>query len=336
MSENIVRLNKMIDVTNHGHILYIYDSIDCYIDNASTYIFTGVEEGHQVLFIERKELFEQILQTLEQSLTPEQLKNVHFCDNQEYYRTYDDFNSEKILEHFSKTLQKMFNPHLSVRTWANVDWKKQESISTKLEHFEIMADECVRDSKVISVCAYCGERISATLQNKLLRSHDYFMTDHEFVKSNLYQIRNVTFPSLWEQKQQIKVAGELKATQHQLQSFIMQNLDPIIILDSNDIVVTVNESFASTFGYETNEILGLCVYDLPFIPSNRINEIYLNRSITHQGEKVQGYETIRQTKDGRNLAILVSGFPLIDEDNNVSGWAVILREITEKKHKRKN
>lgn len=331
MKENIVQLSQMMNITNHGHILYIYESIEDYIENASSYIFTGIEQGHHILFIENKEIFDRISLKLQKILSLDQMKSVHFFDNYDFYRLYGDFQYDLIVQHFSKIIHQFKDKSLTVRTWANVDWKEQDHLISKLTTFEKLADHSVQTSNLISVCAYNGHKISAALQNSMLKSHEYFMTDKELVKSSLYNKRSVIFPSIYEQKEHSKLKGQLQATKHQLRSFIKENSDPIVIYDLHDRVVSINDAFVSTFGFTSNEVIGLNVTDLPIIPIERIFEANLSKSYAILGEKIKGYETIRKTKDGRTLFIILSSFPLLNEDSTPNGWAVIYKDITDKK-----
>ena len=249
----------------------------------------------------------------------------------QFYGLYGDFHCESIVNHFSKIVKRFQDQHIPIRTWAHVEWKEQEDIFSKLVNYENVADQIVSSAGTISVCAYDGQQISASLQNHLLRNHEYLMTDHELVKSNLYKKRTDIIPSLSVQKEHQQIEDQLKATKHQLASFIMENLDSILIFDKDDKLITVNPAFERTFGWSANESLGLHVIDMPFIPADRKFEINRNRSFVISGEKIVGYETVRKTKDGNLLNVMLSCFPLWSEEDKFNGWAVIIRDITEKK-----
>lgn len=331
MKNKIVPLTNMIEITNHGHILYIYESMQGYLDNVISYILAGIDQEHHILIVENKHTSKQIKAVLRELLTQDQYDCVHFFDNYEFYRLYEDFHCDQIVAHFSDVISQFHEKHITVRTWAQVNWNEEENSSEKIEHFERTADQCVRSSNLISVCAYNGNLISASLQNKMLKSHEYFMTDKELVKSYLYKDNTTLYPSLSMQKDPHKLVKKLNATKHQLQSFILQNLDPVVILDKWDKVISVNDAFEKTFGYTSNEMIGHDVNELPFVPNDRRFETILNRSFAISGEVIKGYETIRETKDRKELQVLLSCFPLLDENMEVDGWAVIIRDITEKK-----
>src|SRR5207253_10403660 len=111
-----------------------------------------------------------------------------------FYGLYGDFNCERIVKHFSKIVKPFQDQHIPIRTWAHVEWKEQEDTFSKLVNFENVADQSVSSAGTISVCAYDGQQISASLQNHLLRNH-------ELVKSNFYKKRTDIIPSLSVQKE---------------------------------------------------------------------------------------------------------------------------------------
>lgn len=329
MNEQIAQLTQILEVTNHGHILYIYDKLDRYVRNAVSFIKTGIKfEGH-VFIIDNKDRYDHIYQELKKTLTCREWSCVHYIDNNDFHSQDEDFHCEMILPQLESRIKPFQEKQISIRIWAHIECKEQDD--TKLINFENNADECVNSNKVVSICAYNGKQISASLQNHLCRNHDYFMTDYQLVKSILYKKRLALSPSLVEQAEHKKIVAQLKATKHQLNSFIMHNLDPILILDMDDKVVTVNQAFERTFGWSADEVLGLNMNELPNIPEERRFEINRNRSFLLVGESLEGYESIRKTKAGTIVNVMVSCFPLREEEEKVAGWAIIIRDITEQK-----
>ncbi|SHS10396.1 Uncharacterised protein [Mycobacteroides abscessus subsp. abscessus] len=59
MENKIVPLTNLIDLKNHGHILYTYNKLDNYIENAISYIVSGIEQGHHIIFIESNDTYEK-------------------------------------------------------------------------------------------------------------------------------------------------------------------------------------------------------------------------------------------------------------------------------------
>jgi PAS domain S-box-containing protein len=104
-----------------------------------------------------------------------------------------------------------------------------------------------------------------------------------------------------------------------------------LIFDIEGKIVTVNHAFEKTFGWSADEFLGLNVNELPYIPDERNFEVNRNLSFLLMGENLEGYESVRKTKEGTLLNVVVSCFPLWEQEDQLNGWAVIIRDITEKK-----
>lgn len=127
-----------------------------------------------------------------------------------------------------------------------------------------------------------------------------------------------------------KIAEEaLKAKTKQLESFIENNVDSILIFNLDREVVHVNKAFENTFGWEKEELLGLHLYELPFFPAEVLEEIKELEGNAKQNELILEMETARCRKDGVILDVALSKFPIYDAEGNMDGWSVIVRDITE-------
>ncbi|WP_419878594.1 ATP-binding protein [Brevibacillus centrosporus] len=341
MNNQHVQLNELIQISS-GHILYFYEDLESYLENAVSYIRTGIEQGHHLLLIDTKQHLWKIGQKLKQETSQDRMGLVHFVDSHEFYAAHHDFHSHTILEHFKNILRPLLHQNLTIRTWALVEWKEQEEILQKLKHFETISDHTVNTLGLLSVCAYNGRQVSASFMNEMMKTHEYFMTDKELKKSSFYKKRSVTFPSLslqeeqkriWEQNKHLhnETKSRLKTTTYQLESFITRNLDPILIFNDDNQVIRTNASFEKVFGWSSEEIMGVHAEDLPLIPHERKWEVQKNQAETLLGRYIQGFETIRKTKAGNERNVKISCFPLRDESDQVSGWASIIRDFTEEK-----
>jgi hypothetical protein len=182
-----IPLNKNIQVKNSAHILYIYDELDCYLENMMAYIREGLDRNHHLLIIENSTIYQSVEKRINDLFSMEEKKCIHYIDNYSFYGCYGDFHIHSIVEHFGELLNPFFNKKLNVRTWAHVEWKDQDDISKKIEKFENTADCSVNEMGLMSVCAYNSSKVTAFLQTAMMRSHEYIMTDREFVKSSLYR-----------------------------------------------------------------------------------------------------------------------------------------------------
>ncbi|WP_261302753.1 PAS domain S-box protein [Paenibacillus andongensis] len=124
---------------------------------------------------------------------------------------------------------------------------------------------------------------------------------------------------------------ELKAAKEQLESFIDRNVDPILILNLEEKVARINHAFEKTYGWTESELVGLNLVDLPNIPIEIRPEAVHSLARIKSIEAFEGHETIRKRKDGIILTVMISSFTMRGENGHINGWAVILRDITDKK-----
>ena len=83
------------------------------------------------------------------------------------------------------------------------------------------------------------------------------------------------------------------------------------------------------FGYTPDEIIGRSV--LTLIPSERHHEEDVILGKIRCGERIEHFETVRQTKDGRLVDISLTVSPIKDRHGKVIGASKIARDITERK-----
>ena len=83
------------------------------------------------------------------------------------------------------------------------------------------------------------------------------------------------------------------------------------------------------FGYTAAEAIGQHITLI--IPLERHAEEDEVLAKIRRGEKIEHFETIRQTKDGRRLNISLTVSPVIDAEGRVIGASKIARDITEQK-----
>lgn len=187
MSE-LINLTKYLKIENAAHILYTFECIENYINNMIAYIKAGIEMGHHLLIIENSNTYKQVEEKIKSFFSVQEQMSIHYLDNYLFYGYYGNFRMNNIIEHFRQVLTPFLNNQINVRTWAHVEWQEQKDIFAKIEEFEKLADYSVNKMKLMSVCAYDASDICASLHINMMRTHEYIMTDKEFVKSSLYRV----------------------------------------------------------------------------------------------------------------------------------------------------
>ena len=122
-----------------------------------------------------------------------------------------------------------------------------------------------------------------------------------------------------------KLAAEV---QQRLSAIVESSDDAIISKDMNGIIRSWNRGAERIFGYTPEEIIGRHISTLA-VPE-RIDEIPDILARLAQGERVDHYQTKRQTKDGRVLTISLTVSPIRDAEGTIVGASKVARDITER------
>jgi len=118
-------------------------------------------------------------------------------------------------------------------------------------------------------------------------------------------------------------------TSRQLAAIVSSSDDGIIGKDLNGIIRSWNFGAERIFGYTADEMIGTSIMRL--IPPDRQDEEREILSRIRRGERFDHFETIRLTKDGRQLNISITVSPIKDSTGHVIGASKVARDITERK-----
>lgn len=158
------------------HICYIFN-INNYIETVISFIISGIKNEEQVLLVENERNILHIKKEIHKLLSKEELGNVHFLNNFDFYWSNGDFHPQTISLHFSKIINPLSTTGTFLRTWAHVEWGDEEELNEKIEEFEKVADKIVNEKKILSVCAYNRSEIPLTWEPILMKSHNVTIKD---------------------------------------------------------------------------------------------------------------------------------------------------------------
>ncbi|WP_404350391.1 MEDS domain-containing protein [Sutcliffiella horikoshii] len=170
-----------------GHVYYLFEDRDVYLEHLITFVKTGLKTGENVLIIESMKNISKINAELDKHFNEEQKSNIRVVNNFDYYFASGDFNTKAMLAHFAKDVILFNRENNSIRTWANVEWASDDPDAEELKFYEATIDEFVLDERMVSVCAYSRTSITPTLDTILKQLHYYQMTDESFTVSDLYK-----------------------------------------------------------------------------------------------------------------------------------------------------
>lgn len=119
------------------------------------------------------------------------------------------------------------------------------------------------------------------------------------------------------------------AARHQLAAIVDSSDDAIVSKDLNGVVRTWNAGAERLFGYTASEMIGQPIVRL--LPPERENEEVDILRRLRAGERIEHYETIRMTSDGRRMNVSLTISPVRDSSGKIIGASKIARDITAQK-----
>jgi hypothetical protein len=126
-----------------------------------------------------------------------------------------------------------------------------------------------------------------------------------------------------------RTAEQLGEYRSRLASIIDSSEDAIIGKNLDGTITSWNKGAERIYGYTPEEAIGKHISFLT--PGDRADEIpEILRKIA-RGESVEHHESVRVTKDGRNLNVSISVSPLRDARGDIVGASAIARDITAQK-----
>ncbi len=108
-----------------------------------------------------------------------------------------------------------------------------------------------------------------------------------------------------------------------------EGIDPIIIGDLDGIIVDVNEAAEQTYGWSREDLIGQSVKMV--IPPDRHAQVDELQEWCKKGEKIRNVESVRCTRTGRTIAVLMSLSLLTDDQGAPVGIASIAQNLTDLK-----
>ncbi len=117
--------------------------------------------------------------------------------------------------------------------------------------------------------------------------------------------------------------GEAKA---RLAAIIESSDDAIVSKSLDGIIRTWNRGAERIFGWKAEEVIDKPITII--IPADRLDEEPHILARIRAGERVDHFETIRQTKDGRLIDVSVTISPVRDESGKIIGVSKVARDIT--------
>ena len=115
----------------------------------------------------------------------------------------------------------------------------------------------------------------------------------------------------------------------QLAAIVESSDDAIVSKNMDGVITSWNKSAELLFGYTAEEAVGSNITII--IPANRRDEEPTILDRLRKGERVDHFETIRMSKDGKLLNVSLTISPVKDDSGRVVGASKVARDITDRK-----
>jgi len=114
-----------------------------------------------------------------------------------------------------------------------------------------------------------------------------------------------------------------------LASIVESSDDAIVSKNLDGVIISWNRGAERVFGYAAEEVIGQPITIV--IPHDRQDEERLILTRIRRGERIDHFETVRQTKHGSLITVSLSVGPVKNAEGKIVGASKIARDITEQK-----
>ncbi|MDP9253436.1 MAG: PAS domain S-box protein, partial [Verrucomicrobiota bacterium] len=171
-------------------------------------------------------------------------------------------------------------------------------------------------------------RLVPTVQRALLEAQERVERKRAEEEVRESTRREKIMRSLLDDLQTSKERLEKQAQElNELASIVQSSNDAIVSRTPEGIIVSWNRGAERMYGYTADEMTGKPISIL--IPAGYEEEALESLETIKQGESIEGYETIRLRKDGREIDVSLTISPIKNASGEVIGASTIGRDITE-------
>jgi PAS domain S-box-containing protein len=171
--------------------------------------------------------------------------------------------------------------------------------------------------------AFAGERVSYDLPRPAAGGDRHFAVRYEPEEvDGIVGLVVVVISDITESR-------EAEIASRRLAAIVESSDDAIIGKNLDGIVTSWNRGAEKMFGYAAAEMVGTPI--LRLIPPDRRDEEGGILAKIRRGEGAAHFETIRQAKDGRHIAVAITASPIKDDSGRAVGVSKVVRDLTVRK-----
>jgi PAS domain S-box-containing protein len=331
---------------DHACLLYNKDPAE-QVRALVPYIKQGLEEGEQCIYVADDQTVEDVARILESAgidVRRESERGALRLWTRSEWRQPGELDSVKkslqVRGFIDEALKAGFK---GVRFAVEMTWILGPDISVdKLKHWEATINTLfVPGVPGRIVCQYSRDRLSASAIQAGLSTHpiailDDLCANFFYEAPAILENKSETEKLDWmiSQLKKARLAEEQREETRQeaqaLLAAIVESSDDAIISKTLDgIITTWNRSAERLFRYAPQEAIGQPITII--IPPERHDEERLILHRLRRGERIDHYETVRASKDGRLIDVSITISPIRDRHGRIIGASKVARDITAQK-----
>lgn len=163
------------------------------------------------------------------------------------------------------------------------------------------------------------ETMNATLVERPVKVRSLLSVVRAALRSRLHQ---------YEVRDYLAERKFAEADRARLAAIVESSDDAIVSKSLDGTVMTWNAGAERLFGYKSSEIVGNSITRI--IPPERIDEEIHILERLRRGERIEHFETVRVSKDGRRIHVSLTVSPIRDASGFVVGASKVARDVTDR------
>jgi two-component system cell cycle sensor histidine kinase/response regulator CckA len=169
-----------------------------------------------------------------------------------------------------------------------------------------------------------------TLDEDVVRGVSSGAVDYLFkpVVPEVLKTKVSVFVDLFRMNERMKQQA-VKEAQALLAAVVESSQDAIISKNLDGVILSWNAGAERLFGYSAEETIGKSI--MLIIPPEKYEEEHLILERIRRGVRIDSFETIRRSKDGRLIDISLTVSPVLDGAGRIFGASKVARDITGRK-----
>ena len=136
---------------------------------------------------------------------------------------------------------------------------------------------------------------------------------------------------IWDITERKKAEEKLKASEERFKGLFESTTDGMIVLDARGEIIDINNRAVELFGLERENILKNNLLSMGILTPKALSIVVKQFQELLSNKKSTSHETEIKNKTGEILNVELTSFFLVKKDNEIDNFALVIRDISERK-----